>query len=342
MQFYISEDHGGLLDRLTRRVVERRRPVPPFPRIVQIQTLGGCNARCHFCPNTATIGKIKIGMMDEDLFRKIIDEVVQHPVKRISPFLMNEPLSDKRLPDLIRYAADRKPPGCEIKINTNGSYLDDEMGERLIESGLDRIHVSFHGIRKETYEESMGNLCFEEVLGRVNGFIEQLRKAKKGPRLKITMVHTTTIDPDLDDIRAYWTSRGIAVNIHALENRSHESVNEKHINVLPMRALDDCDRLMEQAYILWNGECVLCCVDWERTTIFGSVADEPLSEVWNGQAYTDYRRNYIAGNVCGTLCEGCTVQTEFDFKFKPRKPWQRALLGDPEPVPLPASPSAKP
>jgi len=325
-RFYISEDHGGLLDRLTQRVVHRRAAVPPFPRVVQIQTLGGCNARCQFCPNTATIGKLKLGRMDEDLFRKIVDEVVRHPVQRISPFLMNEPLSDKRLPDLIRYVADRKPPGCVVKINTNGSYLDEEMGERLIESGLDRIHVSFHGIRKETYEQSMGNLCFEEVLGKVNTFIEQLRKAGRGPRLKITMVHTTTIDAELDEIREYWTSRGIAVNIHALENRSHMSVDEKRINVLPWRALDDCNRLMEQAYILWNGECVLCCVDWERTTIFGSVAEHSLETVWNNEAYTRYRRNYLAGNVCGTLCEGCTVQTEVDFKFKPPLRWHEGRL----------------
>lgn len=219
---------------LGQRFGKRKSPVSDFPRIVQIQTLAGCNARCQFCPNTATIGKLKLGLMDEDLFRSIIDEVVKHPVMRISPFLMNEPLSDKRMPGLIRYIVERKPPRCVVKINTNASFLDDEMGEALIESGLDRLHVSFHGIRKQTYETSMGNLDWEQQLAKVDGFLELMRKRGRGPRLKVTMVHTSTIDAELDEIRAYWNSRGVTVNVHALENRSHRSVDDKRIQCLAM------------------------------------------------------------------------------------------------------------
>ncbi|MEJ2201875.1 MAG: radical SAM protein, partial [Desulfuromonadaceae bacterium] len=128
-----------------------RKAVSPFPRILQIQTQTGCNAHCQFCPNESTLGKLSTGRMDEDLFRRIIDEAVKHPVERISPYLMNEPLADPRLPDLIRYVADRKAKSTRIKINTNASFLDETMGERLIESGLNSLHVSFHGIRKDTY-----------------------------------------------------------------------------------------------------------------------------------------------------------------------------------------------
>lgn len=321
---------------LGQRFGKRKSPVSDFPRIVQIQTLAGCNARCQFCPNTATIGKLKLGLMDEDLFRSIIDEVVKHPVMRISPFLMNEPLSDKRMPGLIRYIVERKPPRCVVKINTNASFLDDEMGEALIESGLDRLHVSFHGIRKQTYETSMGNLDWEQQLAKVDGFLELMRKRGRGPRLKVTMVHTSTIDAELDEIRAYWNSRGVTVNVHALENRSHRSVDDKRINALPWQPLSNCDRLMQQAYILWNGDCVLCCVDWERTTIFGNVSQDSLAEVWQGEAYTRYRQNYLAGELGGTLCEGCKVQDEVDFSYKPPGRWRRLLLGrKPRYAPIP-------
>jgi MoaA/NifB/PqqE/SkfB family radical SAM enzyme len=317
-RYFLPQDCANGIQHFLRCRLRRMRPVPGFPVNIQIQTQTGCNASCRFCPNQSVSGKVSSGRMDEDLFFRLIDEAVKHPVKRISPYLMNEPLADPRLPDLIRYIADRKQPMTRIKINTNASLLDESMAERLIESGLDRLHVSFHGIRKETYESSMGNLSFEKTLANVNRFIELKRQRKAAkPKLKITMVHTKAIDDELDEIRRYWNSRGITVNIHAFENRSHGAVEDRGLNALPMRSLSDCDRLMQQAYILWNGDCVLCCVDWERTTVLGNVAAEGLQSVWQDENYLQFRRNYLAGNVKGTLCAGCKVQDEVDFSYRP-------------------------
>jgi len=327
-RYFLPQDCKSRVQYFVRRRLSRLRPVPAFPRIIQIQTQAGCNAHCSFCPNESTLGRLSMGRMDEDLFRRLIDEVVRHPVERISPYLMNEPLADPRLPDLIRYITDRKPEMTRTKINTNASYLDEEMGGRLIESGLDRLHVSFHGIRRETYEASMGNLSWEKNLANVNRFIElKDRSRAKTPQLKITMVHTKAIDRELEEIREYWNSRGITVNIHALENRSNRTVESRGLNILPMRALSDCDRLMQQAYILWNGDCVLCCVDWERTTVMGNITSEGVQNVWRNDKYTNFRRAYLAGSTQGTLCHACQVQDEIDFSFKPKKTLKRILRG---------------
>ena len=347
-RYFLESDTSGRIDALTKRWIHGERPVPSFPRTVQIQTLSGCNARCQFCPNGHTVNRLSMGSMSEDLFRKIVEEVVQHPVKRISPYLMNEPLADPRLPDLIRYIADRKRKDTKISISTNATYLTGELGERLIESGLDSLHISFHGIYKETYETSMGNLDWETHLNKVNHFIELKRRRKaKNPIITVTMVHTATIDQELEEIRDYWNSRGVVVRIHTLENRSHAWVEGQDINVKPMKPYTNCDRLMGQAYVLWNGDAVLCCVDWERTTILGNIAKQSLQSVWLGQAYTEYRRNYLAGNICGTLCEGCKVQDEGDFKFKPPLSISGLLVGQPyryqpTPPPAPRNPRGKP
>jgi hypothetical protein len=68
---------------------------------------------------------------------------------------------------------------------------------------------------------------------------------------------------------------------------------------------------------------------------------ESLENVWQNEAYTQYRRNYLAGKVSGTLCEGCKVQEEADFKFKPSLSILGLLSGQPypyEPIPPPSSP----
>jgi molybdenum cofactor biosynthesis enzyme MoaA len=338
-RFFIESDNGGVIGSMVKHWFHGERPVPQFPKTVQIQTMSGCNARCQFCPNGHTTNRLTMGSMSEDLFRKIVDEVVQHPVRRISPYLMNEPLADPRLPDLIRYITERKRKETSTSISTNATYLTSEMGERLIESGLDSLMISFHGIRKETYETSMGNLDWETHLNQVNEFIEfQRRRRSKKPVITVTMVHTSTLHQELEEIREYWNSRGVIVRIHTLENRSHPWVDGKPINIKPMRPYNDCDRLMGQAYLLWNGDAVLCCVDWERTTVLGNVMNQSVESVWQGEAYTAYRRNYLAGNIGGTLCEGCKVQDEGDFKFKPSWSMQGFIKGEPylyRPLPPP-------
>lgn len=331
------------MDALKKRWINGKQPVPSFPRTVQIQTLSGCNARCQFCPNGHTVNRLSMGSMSEDLFRKIVDEVVQYPVKRISPYLMNEPLADPRMPDLIRYIADRKRSGTKTSLSTNATYLTDEVSERLLDSGLDDLHISFHGIYKETYEESMGNLNWETHLSNVNQFIELKRRRKiKGLMVTVTMVHTSTIDQELGEIRDYWNSRGVIVRVHTFENRSHKWVDGKDINVQPMKPYTNCERLMGQAYVLWNGDAVLCCVDWERTTILGNIKEQSLQSVWQGEAYTNYRRNYLAGDIGGTLCEGCKVQDEGDFKLKPPLSIPGLFVGQPyryQPIPPPGFPN---
>ena len=326
--YFLPQDCTGNTQVFFRRYLRRQHPVPDFPRIIQIQTQSGCNADCQFCPNHSTRGKISMGRMDEEMFHRIIDEAVKHPVRRISPYLMNEPLADDRLPDLIRYITDRKHIITHTKINTNAAFLTESMGERLIESGLDRLHVSFHGIHRKTYEASMGKLSWKKNLTNVNRFIELQRRLKAiRPRLKITMVHTKTIDRELPEIREYWNSRGIAVNIHALENRSNKKVEDKALNIHSMQPLSDCDRLMKQAYILWNGDCILCCVDWFRSTVMGSINEKGLQSVWQNDKYLKFRRRFLAGQVEGTLCERCKVQNEIDFSFKPRFYLINRLIG---------------
>jgi hypothetical protein len=59
----------------------------------------------------------------------------------------------------------------------------------------------------------------------------------------------------------------------------------------------------------------------------GNVAPDGLQSVWQNDTYRQYRRNYLAGNVAGTLCAGCKVQNEVDFSYKPGKSFWRRVAG---------------
>jgi len=202
-RYYLPQD-TGTMGGLFRRLVRKERPLPDFPRVIQIQTRTGCNARCVFCPNSLLVDSIPNEVMEWELFTKIADEITQYPVSRISPYLMNEPLMDRDLPKKIRYLAERKQPGAVIKINSNGALLDREMGEGLIESGLDRINFSVHGLNRETYESQMVGMRLEKVLENIDRFIQlKTRKGAEKPRVRVTMVRTQAIEAELPEILSY-------------------------------------------------------------------------------------------------------------------------------------------
>jgi len=304
--YYIPQDAAGLPARLRQRLVAGKKPVPAFPTALQVQTQSGCNAACAFCPNQKTLRTLSHGRMDEALFRKIVDECVAHRPRRISPFLMNEPLLDPGLPERIRYIAAKLGPGTATRINTNASRLEGEMARELLRCGLDSLVISFHGLSKEAYEASMAGLRFEENLERVNAFAALWREAPDPkPVVSITMLRTRLIEPEIPRIRAYWAERGLPTRIRGLGNRASVCVEGADLNLDGWEPYISCTRLVNQACILYNGDAVLCCTDWDRTTVLGNLRERPLAEVWNGETAVDTRRRYLAGDVDGILCGRC-------------------------------------
>jgi len=311
LKYYIPDREISLAEKIKRLVLKREWPVWDFPRIIQIQTVAACNAHCVFCPHGKTKNPLPKGRMDWDLYRAIIDECTRYRMWRISPYLMNEPLMDPEIGERIRYISSRKKFPTYTKINTNASLLTEEMSRDLIDSGLDILTCSVHGIDKEKYESTMVGLRLEQVLENIDRFLELQKKLKKKkPELRVTMVRTKLIEPDVPKILSYWKKRGVKVSIRPMSNRVNAKVASLGINARPLEPFDWCVRMMQQAYVNIRGELLLCCNDWEQTTILGDVRKQSIREIWNGEKYNDIRRRFLAGKWKGLLCAACRMQRE--------------------------------
>jgi len=110
-----------------------RYEIPPeYPDRLSIQTISYCNASCLFCAYPAVKNKVTHGIMEEEVYRKIIDEASHYNPKRVSLLLMNEPLLDKKLPERIAYAKEKLSEGTEVTITSNGSMLTPGIISKLI------------------------------------------------------------------------------------------------------------------------------------------------------------------------------------------------------------------
>lgn len=278
------------------------------PPRVQIQTQSGCNGRCVFCPNEATLkSDIEQGKMPEKMFQKIIDDLAVTQPRRVSLYLMNEPTADKRLPEFIRYVSERIPETSTL-ITTNGTYLTEERVNAYIDAGLKRIKVSLQSLDNESNRALMGYDA-DKVIANVIAArrIIKERKAKQLD-LRVSMLVTTINGKEIDRARRFWRGHGVRLVTSALENRGGNIAEAMALNGGEMKSMGDCIRPSREMCILYNGDAVLCCVDWFRTVIAGNVYTDGVAEVWNNAAYRKVRTALHEGDAANlpAICVNCT------------------------------------
>lgn len=307
-RYYVPEP-ANLLRRWKWRLLDHRRPIGAAPERVQIQTVSGCNANCVFCPNRKTALDIPVGKrMDWDLYRSIVDQCLDLGVKRISPYLMNEPTLDPEMPQRVKYVTDRRQGRRTItRINSHGGLCNETMAKGLLDAGLDQIHFSIQGIDAEIYRRIMG-LNLDTTIRNVERMLELRERGGYRTEIDVIMLETLEVKPQRRRVKRFWKKRGVdTVRFNKLENRGHhDRIQSDAIAVRSLEPFDWCDRMFNQMYVLWDGRAVQCCADWEQTSEMGDLSRHSLAEVWNGARYREDRRRFLAGDVKGMLCDGCT------------------------------------
>ncbi len=108
------------------------------PRFIQvnIETNNICNRTCHFCLYGVR-SSIPANPMSASLYFQVIEQLAEINFSgRLSLFSTNEPLTDKRIYEFIRYASIMLPDCCHT-LASNGDLLNRERIDRLFQSGLD-------------------------------------------------------------------------------------------------------------------------------------------------------------------------------------------------------------
>lgn len=283
-----------------------RHPLPEMPPRVQIQTQAGCNGRCIFCPNEEVLkSDLEHGRMPLDLFNKIVDELAQTPPRRVGMYMQNEPLLDKRMPDLVRIVTE-KIPSAKSQVITNGTHLTKEKGEALLDAGLKQLKCSLQSLDPETNREIMG-YDSKKVIENCIEFQQTIKRKKSGIDFRVSMVVTNKNMHQIEDTRRFWKRHGVRLVTSALENRGGNIRIADELNVGEMRSMGNCIRPSRDLMILFNGDVPLCCVDWHRTAVLGNVGRQSIREVWHGQTVEKIRDGLGDGkaDMLPGICVDC-------------------------------------
>ncbi len=267
------------------------------PKQIRIENTVLCNANCIICPREKL--SRPMGTMSFEKFKEIIDQCDPNQLKDLHLQGFGEPLLDKDFVKKIKYARE-KLPKTRLFFVTNASLLKGELAKDILLSGVDKIKVSFYGTKKEEYERIHTPLNYEETKKNILDFIKLKKQLKrKKPILSVKYIGSI---PSFLKFLKEWIFK-----THVEFSHFHNYGKGRNYNKPKSKKKPRCPMISRPIMqILWNGDVVPCCYDFNGEYIIGNVYKQGLLGVWNSKKYDSIRELNRKGKITDIpLCRNC-------------------------------------
>ncbi len=280
-----------------------------FPLHLDIEVTSYCNLACPMCPRThrVELGKWQNKMMKFDTFKKIIDEGTKKGLRAINLNNFGESFYNKKIIEMIEYA---KSKGViDIMLHTNGTVMDEDLAERIVKSGLDRIIFSLDSITKEIYEKIRINAKFEDTVQKVKTFhkIRQKLNSYK-PVIRISMVRMKENDHEAKNFENFWGPYADEITYTDYRNQDGLDKIDRYTKKRKENKSYACPALWQRLTINATGEVTACCRDAGKRLTLGKLTDSTnnLTDVWNGSSLREARKLHEEKKAyLIDACNGC-------------------------------------
>lgn len=207
-----------------------------------------------------------------------------------------------------------------VKTVTNGSRLNDETIEQIVDSELDHIEISLDGISAKENDKIRLNpvgATFESVSKQVIALIKRRReKIKQLPKVTIS---NTQIPESTEQVEQEPQPPQYMVDTF------REVANDITYNCnwaliwpgMPIKIQNKpernyCDYVVNTMTVRSSGDIVPCCYDLVSKMPMGNATQQSIEEIWNNKRYQGIRRA-IKEFKPPSLCKNCPVL----YKFTP-------------------------
>ncbi len=295
-----------------------------LPFTINFEPTTACNLRCPECPSGLRQFTRPTGNLKADFFRSNIDQLADHLLYLIFYF-QGEPYINPAFLDMVQHANEK---GVYTITSTNGHFLNSANAEQTVRSGLDRLIVSIDGTTQETYEQYRKEGNLEVVLQGVRNVVNWKRKLKSStPHIVLQFLIVRPNEHQVPEIKKMAEGLGVdALSFKTAQVYDYEHGNPlipANLNLSRYRRLADgryepkaslhnhCWKLWHGAVITWDGLVVPCCFDKDATHQLGDLKEKSLPEIWQSEAYQEFREQLFQGrdqiDICTNCTEGCKV-----------------------------------
>jgi Radical SAM superfamily/Iron-sulfur cluster-binding domain len=193
------------------------------PSRMYIECTAACNISCaQACcaPETGITRTRQAGMLDFDLFRRVIDEVGASLV-RVDFFNYGEAFLHKRAVEMCEYIKTTFPH-IYLYTSTNGLALTDMQARRLVHSGIDEVTFSIDGATADSYVKYRQRGRFDVAIATLRAMADEKRKAGRDlPFLNWRYILFNWNDSDAEMARARELAADIGVDRLCWELTDH-------------------------------------------------------------------------------------------------------------------------
>ncbi len=258
------------------------------------------------------------GFLEESTFRKIIQETAPC-LEGLGLYHYGEPLLHKNIHLFIGIA--KKAGIDEVKISTNTIPLKKEgAAEKLVQARLDYLLMCIEGITPESYAFYRREGSLDEALQGIRNMV-QAKKGHDTPLLDLQFIIMKHNEDQVEDFRCLARDLGVdkvslkncdvGLTIKPFHSIMYDYLPEKKENSIKKilenkdQVPSGCSQIWRSCIILWNGDVVPCCYDWDGKYIFGNVNNERFRDIWNNREYVKFRKQVSRDRSAIEMCALC-------------------------------------
>lgn len=232
-----------------KEVKEKRKPA----RVYQLESTNHCNASCKYCPHEDMTREK--GFVSLKTVNLVIQNCLDNKQDYIALHHMGEPLLHPTIGTIIWNFYKK---GIKSEISTNGLFLDRKGYDILINKvKLVRIAIDFYYHR-------------EGFMDIIEDF---LKLAQRFPDTEIR-IHTV-VGNDMSRLEHYTKDGKVTLETKVFDNWGGQVEGDSEL----AKGNDCYFQKFNYVVVLWNGDVVTCCLDFNGTNIIGQV--DNLSNIKN-------------------------------------------------------------
>jgi radical SAM protein with 4Fe4S-binding SPASM domain len=294
-----------------------------FPISISIEPTTSCNLRCPECPSGLRSFTRPTGMLEKDLFEKIIDEQ-KDTLLYLILYFQGEPYLNKNFFDYISFASSRR---IYTATSTNAHYLDEKNSIQTVKSGLDRLIISIDGFTQESYETyRIGGQVNKVISGTKNLLAARKILKSQTPYVIWQFIVFKHNEHEIEAVKRLGKELGVdkvaikTAQVYDYENGSDlipesgdyaryaKGADGKY--QLKNEMADHCWRMWSSPVITWDGKVIPCCFDKDADHALGNVQDQSFATVWKSSAYNLFRASILRSRSEIEICKNCTEGTK--------------------------------
>lgn len=292
---------------------------------IVVEPASSCNLKCTYCDahsGRAPKYKANSGLMSDETWRDFIMKLTEYsntygPIHMLQFLGNGEPLLNKKLDQYIDEVVSKKL-AVSTRVISNGVLADRQTTQKLIDAGLDELHISLDVMDKDRFKKIRGRDQLDKLLGNLEEIIELVEECQK-TELFIKYFNSSannSFGVDEADGQAIINSFCDKAEHSRFVHLKEQLLVDTGIGHLSGKQdfAKPCEVPFYMIYVMHDGKVSACCTDVFNSMTVGHLKDDSLVNILKSRALSKIRHLHInerANEI--KLCGGCGNRTAVDL-----------------------------